>query len=119
MWRLGAVTLEELAGHAVGRRELLGAMLGALAPLLELWASDPGSLRDRYRAELATLGRAVRVTLADREVEGAAVGLTEEGALVVQVGDAAEVIAAGDVVHLRPGRGRCGDDEPGRPAGRL
>jgi BirA family biotin operon repressor/biotin-[acetyl-CoA-carboxylase] ligase len=98
----GATTLEELAGHPVDREALLRAFLGALAPLLELWTSAPEQLHQRYRSALTTLGQAVRVTMADREVEGEAVDVTADGALVVRVGDSELVVSAGDVVHLRP-----------------
>lgn len=98
----GAVTLEELAGRPVDREALLRALLGALAPLLELWTGAPDQLRERYRSSLTTLGQRVRVTLADRDVEGEAIDVTAEGALVVRVGEDELVVSAGDVVHLRP-----------------
>ena len=98
----GAVTLEELAGRPVDREALLRALLGALAPMLELWTGAPEQLRERYRSSLTTLGQRVRVTLADREVEGEAIDVTADGALVVRVGDDELVVSAGDVVHLRP-----------------
>ena len=98
----GAVTLEELAGRPVDREALLRALLGALAPLLELWTSAPERLRERYRSSLSTLGQRVRVALADREVEGEAIDVTADGALIVRVGDDELVVSAGDVVHLRP-----------------
>jgi BirA family transcriptional regulator, biotin operon repressor / biotin---[acetyl-CoA-carboxylase] ligase len=97
----GAITLEELAGHRVDREALLRALLGALAPLLDLWTGAPALLRERYRSALSTLGQAVRVTMTDREVEGEAVDVTADGALVVRVGDDELVVSAGDVVHLR------------------
>jgi BirA family transcriptional regulator, biotin operon repressor / biotin---[acetyl-CoA-carboxylase] ligase len=98
----GAVTLEELAARPVDRRELLIALLVALAPLVDLWGEAPDRLRERYRASLATLGQAVRVIVADGELEGEAVDLTPEGALVVRHRGNDVVVSAGDVVHLRP-----------------
>jgi BirA family transcriptional regulator, biotin operon repressor / biotin---[acetyl-CoA-carboxylase] ligase len=97
-----AVTLEALAGRRVDRGLLLRALLVDLGPLLKLWATDPDALAARYRAALATIGRAVRVTLADREIEGEALDLTAEGALVVATDSGPVVVSAGDVVHLRP-----------------
>jgi BirA family biotin operon repressor/biotin-[acetyl-CoA-carboxylase] ligase len=98
----GTVTLEELAGHAVDRDALLRALLGALAPLLELWTAGGFQLHRRYRSALTTLGQAVRVTTAGGDIEGDALDVTADGALVVRVGDDELVISAGDVVHLRP-----------------
>jgi BirA family biotin operon repressor/biotin-[acetyl-CoA-carboxylase] ligase len=98
----GAVTLQELAGHPVDRRQLLTALLVALAPLVALWGEAPDDLHERYRASLATLGTPVRVIVADGELEGEAVDLTPEGALVVRHRGRNVVVSAGDVVHLRP-----------------
>jgi BirA family biotin operon repressor/biotin-[acetyl-CoA-carboxylase] ligase len=97
-----AVTLAELSEKRVDRIDLLRAMLTRLAPLLEEWDTDPAALRARYRQRLATLGRRVRVTSAVGELEGDAVDLTEDGALLVAA-DHGElrVVAAGDVIHLR------------------
>jgi BirA family biotin operon repressor/biotin-[acetyl-CoA-carboxylase] ligase len=97
-----AVTVEELAGRGIDRRALLRTLLSGLSPLLRLWVADPVALVAAYRARLDTLGRMVRVTLADRELEGEAVDVTPEGALVVVSGGGRVVVSAGDVVHLRP-----------------
>jgi hypothetical protein len=40
--------------------------------------------------------------MAERELDGIAVDVTAEGALVVDAGGDRVVVAAGDVVHLRP-----------------
>jgi len=97
-----AVTLEELAGHPIGREALLRELLAELAPLLALWVDAPDRLHERYRSSLATLGQRVRVTMPDRELDGVAVDVTAEGALVVESGGDRVIVAAGDVVHLRP-----------------
>ena len=81
------------------------APLDVLAELLAAYDRLPASaheLRDRYRAELATLGRRVRVELPDGEILGVATDLAFDGRLVV-VDDAgtAHRLSVGDVVHLR------------------
>jgi BirA family biotin operon repressor/biotin-[acetyl-CoA-carboxylase] ligase len=49
-----------------------------------------------------TLGKVVRVERNDAPaLEGEAVDLTETGALVLETSSGREVVAAGDVVHLR------------------
>jgi BirA family biotin operon repressor/biotin-[acetyl-CoA-carboxylase] ligase len=99
----GAITVEQLGGHVVDRRVLLARVLTDLAPLLVLWAVDQGELHARYRTNLGTLGRRVRVELGDRELTGTAVDVTPDG-LVIRLEDGTdEVVLAGDVVHLRPG----------------
>ncbi len=97
-----AITLSEAAGHAVDRDAVLRAYLAALGPLECRWRTDAAGLLARYRAELATLGRSVRVELADRVLIGVATAVTDDGALVVRAdGGSDHVLHAGDVVHLR------------------
>ena len=56
----------------------------------------------RYRSELATLGRWVRVDRQGGSLEGRAVDVATDGRLVVEGADGTRTeIAAGDVVHLR------------------
>ena len=100
-----AIALNHLAGGPVDRAELLGAYLrrldGHYGSLVA--ARSASGLVDAWRARSATLGRRVRVDLGDRDVEGTAVDLTDEGHLVVETveGDR-RTFAVGDVVHLRP-----------------
>ena len=82
------------AACEVDRHELLVAWLRALDGRLD--ALD-GTVADTIERS-ATLGRRVRVELADETFEGTARTLTEEGYLVVDD----RVVTAGDVVHLRP-----------------
>jgi BirA family biotin operon repressor/biotin-[acetyl-CoA-carboxylase] ligase len=100
---LGAVALDELAGHAVDGDAVLDAYLARLAVHVQAWENEPDTLRDAYRHALGTLGRAVRVRVPDGEdVTGTASDVTSVGALVVRTEAGAVVIEAGDVVHLRP-----------------
>jgi BirA family biotin operon repressor/biotin-[acetyl-CoA-carboxylase] ligase len=67
-------------------------------------AGDAGTsgLAAAYRAACSTLGRDVRVELpGPRVLEGTAVDIDTEGRLVVDVAGRPEVVAAGDVVHVR------------------
>jgi BirA family biotin operon repressor/biotin-[acetyl-CoA-carboxylase] ligase len=86
------------AGHDVDRAAVLSAFLDQMGECLDDLAAVPGS----YRAALATLGQRVRVDLGNRVVEGTATDLDDVGRLVVTTAAGAnEVIAVGDVVHLR------------------
>lgn len=88
------------AGRDVDRRRLCDEFLVRLGD--RNGAGDVSLLAD-YRARLATLGRRVRVERAAGTVEGVAVDLDRTGALLVELPTGCiEVIAAGDVVHLRP-----------------
>ena len=87
------------AGHLVDRDALLDAFLDRFAAALG--AGD--EIVDDYRARLATIGRSVRVEhVRDADLVGTAVGITDDGALVVRddAGTDHTVVAA-DVHHLR------------------
>ncbi|WP_425843339.1 biotin--[acetyl-CoA-carboxylase] ligase [Agrococcus sp. TSP3-2-1] len=58
-------------------------------------------LRAAVAAELATIGRDVRVALPSGELRGRAVGLGPGGELQVDAGDGIVDVRAGDVVHVR------------------
>lgn len=77
-----------------------GALLAAILRDLD---AQPADIGDRYRDQLATINRRVRVLLPGaRELLGTATGITSEGALVVAGDDGVEhTFDAGDVVHLR------------------
>jgi BirA family biotin operon repressor/biotin-[acetyl-CoA-carboxylase] ligase len=92
----GAISATEAAGRAVQRLELLDAFLGALSGL------DLTVVATRYRAELATIGRWVRVDRPGGIVEGRAVDVADDGRLLIEeAGGGRTEIAAGDVIHLR------------------
>lgn len=86
------------------------AMLGAgidpldvLSALLTAYDGLPGDIAAVYRSRLGTLGRAVRVELADGVLEGRAIDVEPDGRLVVL--DECGIthrIGTGDVLHLRP-----------------
>jgi len=85
-------------GHLVDRAVILDAFLDQLGVILD----DLGSVLDAYRSASATLGREVRVDLGTRWVEGFADDVDERGQLRITRDDGErEVVAVGDVVHLR------------------
>jgi BirA family transcriptional regulator, biotin operon repressor / biotin---[acetyl-CoA-carboxylase] ligase len=85
------------AGHPVDRDALLDEFLARLEVALEKLDEVPA----RYRARLTTLGCHVRVERVHDALEGDAVDVTDDGALVIRVDDRFELVTAGDVVHLR------------------
>ena len=100
-----ATSLNHLAGDAVDRAGLLASLLVGLDRRYTALLGPGGraALRDEEHAASATLGRRVRVLRAHDEVEGTAVGFTDEGALRLEVDTDVLVVPVGDVVHLRPG----------------
>lgn len=87
-------------GSLADRDLLLSGLLSALAQRL----ANPGSVLEELRTSSATLGTRVRVELpGNRIVRGEAVGLSDEGHLVLRCDDETSLtITAGDVIHLRP-----------------
>jgi BirA family biotin operon repressor/biotin-[acetyl-CoA-carboxylase] ligase len=103
-WPVVPPELEDIAtacnlesGRTTSRDDLLVEFLARYDAQL----SDLDDTRRRYRDELGTLGRTVRVERAHGTLVGRAVDVDDAGRLLVEVDGAVEVIAAGDVVHLR------------------
>ncbi|ALA58886.1 biotin--[acetyl-CoA-carboxylase] ligase [Nitrospira moscoviensis] len=105
-----AGSLIEDTQRPIDRNRLLSQLLIDLEQVLdELGAEGPRRLRHAYTQACATLGKRVRVILAQsRELLGLAEGIGPDGALLVRPssafddthGDAVEIRAA-DVMHLR------------------
>ncbi|MCM2426528.1 biotin--[acetyl-CoA-carboxylase] ligase [Streptomyces sp. RKAG337] len=97
-----------LAGaKGTDRDPLLRAVLRSLADWYGEWraaAGDPAAsrLQQTYAAGCATLGREVRAELpGGRELVGTAVGVDDDGRLVLATADGEQAVGAGDVVHIR------------------
>ena len=86
----------------VDGRSLVEQVVSRFGHLLERLESGE-SLQHEYERACTTLGQQVRVTKVDGTVcEGTATAVTDTGALVVVSDDQRQIIAAGDVEHLRP-----------------
>lgn len=95
-----------VAGVPVARTPLVSSVLRCLERDLRRWedvtAVGPDAVALAYRERCSTLGRAVRVTLSDgSSVEGLARDVDAYGRLVLETAEGAQVLGAGDVVHLR------------------
>jgi BirA family biotin operon repressor/biotin-[acetyl-CoA-carboxylase] ligase len=105
---LAATSLRIAGAAALAREPLLAAILAGFERWYLAWRradGDPGrcGLRAEYTRLSGTIGRRVRVELPGGNVlSGLAVGVEEDGRLLVRVSPDAELsVAAGDVVHLR------------------
>lgn len=84
------------------RTEVAAAVLSSLARVLGDWTHDPEPVAAAYQAVSDTVGREVRVILAqDHTVAGRALGVDADGRLQLQTAAGLLVVGAGDVVHLR------------------
>lgn len=77
-------------------------LLVALLERLGHWYGRWDDVASAYRLRCSTLGRLVRVELADETFTGHAADVTDDGHLLVDVGVCLRTVTAGDVVHLRP-----------------
>jgi BirA family transcriptional regulator, biotin operon repressor / biotin---[acetyl-CoA-carboxylase] ligase len=93
-----ATSLAAAGGRTPARAWLLAATLSGFGARMDA----PQNALDDYRALCDTLGSTVRVDRNDAPpLEGEAVDLTDLGALVLETPSGREIVAAGDVVHLR------------------
>ena len=90
-------------GHPVPRPLLLSRILCSLSFfVLELKKTDgKEKLLSSYLGECDTIGREISVIQDEEKFTGTALGITEQGALVVKVGKEEKIFAAADVTHLR------------------
>ena len=95
-------SLAEVAGRDIDRFDLLADLLAALDTWLNDVERDPETLLGVYRQACTTIGREVVVTTpSDTVIEGRALGVESEGALVVETSDGTVAVTAGDVEHVR------------------
>lgn len=100
------VALDSFVAHSVGRDEVLDALLDAFDRWYVALLDDRAVVLDSWRRRCVTLGRLVRVDLGADDLVGRAVDVDDQGRLVIESLDGRRnVVAAGDVVHLRPHSG--------------
>lgn len=104
-----ATSLALAGARCTDRDPLLRALLRGFAQWYDRWRAAGGDpeasgLHDAYLERCVTLGQDVRISLPDGSViTGHATTVDADGRLVVREGEAVRVVAAGDVVHVRPG----------------
>jgi BirA family biotin operon repressor/biotin-[acetyl-CoA-carboxylase] ligase len=101
--RATATSLGRETGRDIDPSKLLSHLLVALEPRVGALDDVSGRLQlaHEYRSRCDTVGRRVRVVVADGEISGVAADITAEGHLLVDVGACVATVTAGDVVHLR------------------
>ncbi len=91
-----AASLSDESGGAVDAAALLGEIVEGIEKLY--YDFDAAAILDAWKARLITLGQQVRATSGNSVVEGVAVDVTDEGALIIRQSDGALcTIVAGDV----------------------
>lgn len=93
-----AIAANHAAGRPVHTEDVLDALLEGLGDRLDRGWDAIGR---EYATRVATVGRDVRVELADESFTGMAAEVEQDGALVVITDAGPRRVLAGDVVHLR------------------
>lgn len=99
-----AASLADLGASSTDRTAIAATLLHRLAAAVEQWRSPDGltALRETYRNVSLTIGSDVRAELPDgTTVEGVAVGIDDDGRLLIDHDGDTLAMAAGDVAHLR------------------
>jgi BirA family biotin operon repressor/biotin-[acetyl-CoA-carboxylase] ligase len=99
-----ATSLDRVAGRPIDRDAVADRLLDRVAQRYAVLCDSPRggmALASEYRRNLATIGRHVRVELADESFTGTALDVDEGGRLLVDIGMCVRSVAAADVVHLR------------------
>jgi len=96
------VSLDQISGTRHRWDALLAAVLPELARRLDqVDAGGIGSLRDEWTARAEGIGGRVRAEVGTATVEGTALGIDDDGALLVETGGGPVRVVAGDVHILR------------------
>lgn len=98
-----ATSLKEQLGHPVSRLALLQELLRRIENNY-LLLQDKGSkiIADKWRNFSSTLGRHVKVYCQNKHIEGCAVDIDQDGALLVRKASGIiQKISSGDVMHCR------------------
>jgi BirA family biotin operon repressor/biotin-[acetyl-CoA-carboxylase] ligase len=98
--RDSATSLAELGSVPVDRVALLSRLLDGLSTEVA-GIEDGRSPLARYRERCRTLGTTVSVATGDRTIQGLAVGLDEEGALLLDTSDGRRRVESGEVLAVR------------------
>jgi BirA family transcriptional regulator, biotin operon repressor / biotin---[acetyl-CoA-carboxylase] ligase len=95
---LNAVSLKSLLGRSVPRREILVAFLDAFERRIATF--DSSLVIEAWKSGNVTLGRRVRVSTVNQEVDGTAVDVDANGGLVVRLADGScRTVIYGDCFH--------------------
>ncbi len=97
-----AISLQQVLGRGIPRIPLMRAILRRFDELYQrLVRGDVNSILKVWRSLSSTLGRRVIVYLGEKTIEGIALDVDEDGALIVKVNGEVRKVYSGDVVHLR------------------
>lgn len=93
-----ATSLSAVTGKSVSRSRLAAAMIAALHSMSEELLCKKSAIMDFYRSRCVTLGKEVSVHRFDEVRHGTAMGIDEDGGLIVTFSDGTtDTVSAGEV----------------------
>lgn len=104
-FRESSTSLKKELGYAINRVEFVQRLLGEFEALyLKFQKEGFPPILEEWRRMSATIGEWVKITTQNRTIYGEAVGVDNEGALILETGEGKlEKIVAGNCEHLRRG----------------
>ena len=98
-----STSLEKELGHAINRSDFVRRLLEEFEKeYLALQKNGFSSILDEWRNNSATIGENVKVTIGSRTIYGEAIGVDNDGSLILETHDGGlEKIVAGTCEHLR------------------
>jgi BirA family biotin operon repressor/biotin-[acetyl-CoA-carboxylase] ligase len=101
-FRGSSTSLKKELGHEINRTEFLRELLYEFEALYLTFQKDFSSILEEWRNMSATIGEWVKITTQTRIIYGAAIGVDNEGALILETEEGRlEKIVAGNCEHLR------------------
>ena len=105
--RQNSTSLKKELGHEIARVEFVQKLLSEFESLyLKFQKEGFPPILEEWREMSATIGEWVKITTQSKTVYGEAIGVDNEGALILETGEGRlEKIVAGNCEHLRRGQG--------------
>lgn len=101
-FRESSTSLKKELGHEINRAEFLQELLHEFEALYLTFQKDFSPILEEWRNMSATIGEWVKITTQTRIIYGAAIGVDNEGALILETEEGRlEKIVAGNCEHLR------------------
>lgn len=102
---LNAISLKTALGHGVSREELTAALMRSLEKMQAALVGGKGIWMERYREDCLTVGRRVKVICRETETPAFAMGIDENGGLLVRYDDGREDVVSYGEVSVRGEQG--------------
>ena len=98
LYEEGAASIKEELGRDISRKELLMCVLNEIEKRRSLLGEE---IISEWKALSSTINKKVRIIMQDEVVEGEAIDIDTDGALILRTDKGIRRIIAGDCIHLK------------------